>query len=374
MRGIAVLVVVIFHYTSRLPPEALGVAAPPLIVTNIGKVGVNIFFILSGYLIAQSIEKSGSLGAFYAKRVARIWPLFAFASLFVFAAMQVGSPPVVPTGPYSFNNGDRTLIDILGSIFFLRDLGFEWADGAYWSILVEMKFYFLVGLFAAVFRNRFVDAFAVFAVVVCSLDLALALSAQSAGEVAGGYGEFGSVAKLLHGVFISNYLPLFALGMMLYKGRLDATFCAIVALSLVSTIIDISGARTFDLNGDLVFLLLLSAALFLDRILLGSRIFLWLGRYSYSIYLFHQMIGLTIIKAVAPSTGINAAVLLAIACVLVIAWGASWLVEWRFYRFAVDTLNAAFRLVGLDRIALASPTPSDAKVRTPGPVAPQPGE
>jgi len=374
MRGLAVLVVVIYHYTTRLPPEAFGVTEAPAIVTNLGKIGVYIFFVISGYLIAQSLEKSGSLGAFYAKRVARIWPLFAFASVVVFVAMKLADPPVVLTGPYQFYEESRSIGDLAGSIFLLRDLGFEWSDGAYWSILAEMKFYFLVGLFAAVFKSRFVDVFAVFAVLVCGLDFALMLLSADAVGGPVGIADFDLISKLLHGFLISSYLPLFALGMMLYKGRLDAMFSAIVVLSLVSTMFDVAGDDRLELARDVPFLLLLAAALFLDRILLASRVFLWLGRYSYSIYLFHQMIGLTIIKAVAPSIGINAAVVFALSCVLVIACTASWLVEWRFYRRMVDLLNAAFRLIALDRVGVATPAPQPLPASGPRVVSPQPGE
>lgn len=47
-RGIAVLVVVHFHFTGRLPSEALGSATPASFGNDIGKIGVYIFFVISG--------------------------------------------------------------------------------------------------------------------------------------------------------------------------------------------------------------------------------------------------------------------------------------------------------------------------------------
>lgn len=350
MRGIAVLIVVLYHYTTRLPPDALGVSAPAMVVTHLGKLGVYVFFVLSGYLIAQSIEKSGNLAAFYTKRIARIWPLFAFASVFVFICMKIWSPPVVYTGLDPFYTEQRTLSDLIGSIFFLKDLGFEWVDGAYWSILTELKFYAIVGIFAALFRGRFIERFALFAIVVSAIDVVMIIASPASGVALAPSGDLAILSQILRGGLVSLYLPLFALGLLLHRGRMDALFCAVSLLALISAIVGVAEDRKFDVQADITFLLILGLVLVADQFGFRSRVFLWLGKYSYSIYLFHQMLGLTIIKYIAPTVGIDAAIYIALASVCLIAWAASRLVEWRFRGSMVSLLGYAFALIGLDRV------------------------
>src|SRR5437763_1968548 len=77
LRAIAVLAVVGFHASSRLVPG--------------GFVGVDIFFVISGYLISGIILKNLEQGSFtfaqfYARRVRRIFPALAVVLFGVWAA------------------------------------------------------------------------------------------------------------------------------------------------------------------------------------------------------------------------------------------------------------------------------------------------
>src|SRR5919202_3872450 len=83
VRGVAILCVFVYHYFSR---RLQG-----------GFVGVDIFFVLSGFLITYLLVEEGqrtggiSLKNFYARRALRLLPaLFAWALAFVFAALVVG--------------------------------------------------------------------------------------------------------------------------------------------------------------------------------------------------------------------------------------------------------------------------------------------
>ena len=72
LRGMAILMVVAFHYN----------LAPFL-----GGVGVDLFFVLSGFLLGGTLldkkEAPNYFKAFYARRICRIFPLY-FLSLFLF--------------------------------------------------------------------------------------------------------------------------------------------------------------------------------------------------------------------------------------------------------------------------------------------------
>ena len=89
MRGIAILLVLLRHYIHH----------PPLIYfgPQWGWIGVNLFFVLSGYLITQILLRlrgtQASLGVFYARRSLRIFPLYFTALAVYFSASAIVSHP-----------------------------------------------------------------------------------------------------------------------------------------------------------------------------------------------------------------------------------------------------------------------------------------
>jgi peptidoglycan/LPS O-acetylase OafA/YrhL len=159
------------------------------------------------------------------------------------------------------------------------------------------------------------------------------------------------ISKALNGILIAKYLPFFALGLALYRGKLDALFCALCGLCIVATIIELA-EDGFTMLPNAIFLMLFSLALAADHFLFNGGIFFWIGRYSYAIYLFHQMIGLGMMKALAPGLGIDVALVLSLAFVTGLAWFGSWLCEWRFRRTVATWLLAALGAIGLDRVSV----------------------
>jgi exopolysaccharide production protein ExoZ len=77
-RAIAVLLVVVMH---AMNVAAAGLAHPlvesaAVALRNIGHFGVDIFFVVSGYIIATVVRRERSAARFLARRAARIYPLF----------------------------------------------------------------------------------------------------------------------------------------------------------------------------------------------------------------------------------------------------------------------------------------------------------
>ena len=130
-RGIAAVIVIYYHFSNRVPYSAMGSASAPMLVFYTGKLGVMAFFAISGYLITKSLMASRNLASFYAKRLARIWPLFIVACLVIIATMHFLSPPVVIGGAKPFDGATTRWIDLFGTLFFLNDLGFQFVDGVF---------------------------------------------------------------------------------------------------------------------------------------------------------------------------------------------------------------------------------------------------
>ncbi|ACE94925.1 putative acyltransferase protein (plasmid) [Rhizobium etli CIAT 652] len=349
-RGIAVALVVLYHFLSRVPHEALGSAEAPILQLQIGEVGVLIFFVISGYLITKSVAKTTDVAAFYAKRLSRIWPLFIVSVITVFVFIHFVQPPAV-LGPHSFFEKQPTVFDLLGNLFFLEDLGFTWVDGAYWSLVVELKFYLFIGLFAVAFKERIVQTFCSVALFMSSIDLLILLIDRTPGIPLGfeSSNHLRFVSRVMHGLFISQYLPFFALGVAMAGRTHDGVLNALLALAVAFGVMAIrNDAFMFDQN--VQFLFVLAVALLADKLLFQSAVVVWIGNYSYSIYLFHQVIGLALIKLFTPIMGIDLAIAASLGIVIAIAWLASVLFELRYRHIVAAQLYRIFSVVRLNRL------------------------
>src|SRR5437016_5057224 len=137
LRGIAILSVVLYHLDASLFPG--------------GFIGVDIFFVLSGFLITgilvRDLSDSGRvrLGEFWARRARRILPaaalvllVTAIASLLIVSPIELGNVgrDISAAGYYGFNWRAA-----LRSIDYL-DLGNDRTPVLhYWSLAVEEQFY-----------------------------------------------------------------------------------------------------------------------------------------------------------------------------------------------------------------------------------------
>jgi peptidoglycan/LPS O-acetylase OafA/YrhL len=93
VRGIAILVVLVHNLN--------GFSFPPLsLITNYGWMGVDLFFVLSGFLITGILLDSRSsenyFRNFYARRCLRIWPLYYCALLLMFVIIPLALPQDAP--------------------------------------------------------------------------------------------------------------------------------------------------------------------------------------------------------------------------------------------------------------------------------------
>ena len=141
LRAIAVLGVVLFHYRLGLPG---------------GFVGVDVFFVISGYLITSIILKDieagcFSLTSFWDRRIRRIFPaLFAV----ILATSLVGWFVLLPTDLGDFGKSIAAQTVFGGNMFFWWNAGYFDTSAATkpllhtWSLAVEEQYYLLVPLLA----------------------------------------------------------------------------------------------------------------------------------------------------------------------------------------------------------------------------------
>lgn len=126
-----------------------------------GSVGVDIFFILSGFLITTLLLKEKivkgkiSLKSFYIRRILRIIPV-AYLYLLVVIVLNYYFDLKIPA------------LSFLTSFTFFRNIPItnDWYTGHYWTLSTEEQFYIVVPTLLAFWPNRFIKIAAVMLVFV----------------------------------------------------------------------------------------------------------------------------------------------------------------------------------------------------------------
>jgi peptidoglycan/LPS O-acetylase OafA/YrhL len=146
LRGVAILLVVCFHAFAKWPSIVpYGNSYGDFPIFKYGYLGVQLFFLISGFVILMSLEKNRSFGVFIYKRWLRLFPAMLVASILVY--LTAGFFPERPAGipnVYSVLPG-LTFIDP-NCIRIITGTKINLLEGAFWSLFVEFKFYIVFGI------------------------------------------------------------------------------------------------------------------------------------------------------------------------------------------------------------------------------------
>ncbi len=302
----------VFHYTTWNSTEGAGHTAPgPSLVFSFGSLGVQLFFVISGFVIFMTLERAPSPRAFAAARIARLYPAF-LASMAVTLAVTA----LLSTEPFY---PDR----VLASLTMAPHLfGVHAVDDIYWTLLYEMDFYVLAAVCVLVLGWREPELPCAVWVVV---SLALRLS---------GIGRRGT---LIEGLTACHFAHLFVIGIMIYRLRHGSRrwpSLAVLAFSLEMTMFDTSWASlpvATPLYAGVIgcFALLVWFAGGTRGYWLAAGPLRALGWMSYPLYLVHRSAGywvMTTLEAAGlpPDTAIVITACLAIATAGVLSFAAEY--------------------------------------------------
>lgn len=299
LRGFAVALVFLVHYASLAgawlaPGSAAARIAGAL--HAIGNCGVDLFFVISGYLIYGSlIKRRQPFGGFMLRRARRIYPVYG-AVFLLYLALSVAFPNEsrIPAGTGA---GTRYLL-----ANFLLLNGFGSAPTmitAAWSLSYEMLYYLTLPWLILAFGMRGRSGTWRSALVATLLAAALA-----------GFAVFGGPVRLLmFGAGILLYETLASAGPSATRRAAPPSASLVgVVLAAGLTVMLVPGqliAKTLVLSG--VFFLLCRSC-FGDPASWPARAFSWtplrwLGNMSYSFYLVHGLAlkaGFRLLAAVFP--------------------------------------------------------------------------
>ena len=104
LRGLAALSVVLFHYTTRYD-AIFGRSGRLAAGFPWGDYGVDLFFMLSGFVILRSLDRTTFAGDFLVGRFARLYPAYWAAAAITFAVVSLCGLPgqEVGLGEAAFN-------------------------------------------------------------------------------------------------------------------------------------------------------------------------------------------------------------------------------------------------------------------------------
>ncbi len=146
LRFLAACAVMLFHYTWRGPAQHVWPASFPMLgqIFRYGDLGVNVFFILSGFVILLTAYDKNAL-SFSIARFIRLYPAYWIClTLTTIAILLAGnSAPRLTPHQYLAN------LTMAHSYFGVRDV-----SGVYWTLAIELKFYFLIFVILAFRQAR----------------------------------------------------------------------------------------------------------------------------------------------------------------------------------------------------------------------------
>ena len=182
-------------------------------------VAVKAFFIVSGFLIFMSFERSPSLFSYARKRLRRIYP--AYFAVIVGGAFALWAVSTANGSDYFSLAWGKYVLANLAFMNFLQPTlpgvfdgnKLSAVNGALWTLKIEVFFYLSVPLFAVLFRrySRLAVLVLVYGLSVGYASLATLLAARTGSGI---YAELGrqlpgQLAYFMAGAFLYYFLPLF---------------------------------------------------------------------------------------------------------------------------------------------------------------------
>ena len=275
LRGIAAVIVVIYHYTFHYN-ERFGHVKPDYNTTlfDFGHYGVQLFFIISGFVIFMSVSRGKSAGDFLIKRTFRLYP--AYIAAIILTYLVIGNSGI---------DINRTFFEaIINFTMFQEFLGIRNIDGVYWSLRVEMTFYLMMALVLYLGAKSHV-------ILVSITMLASGFLIQLTNGIFGG--EFLSNLERFS---TANYVQLFVIGIMFYCIWQHGPRIKYISLLAVSIIYDFLFEGVANGMFTVLFVAIFALVLAGKMKWLNNRVLLFLGSISYPLYLVHQNIGYAMIR------------------------------------------------------------------------------
>ena len=281
LRGLAACLVMLQHSLEQsglLASGWLGNVMPGGL--NLGETGVTIFFLVSGFVISLSIEKTSSFCLFWIHRAFRLYPLYITIYILTF----------ILSGGGGIHSARELFVNAISNLLFIQEYvgQKDFVDGS-WTLSLEMVWYVAISVAFVLFLNKETNLLvglsvliSILAQICCATSFHLPMGRLSL-LVCCVFGlvcyrrERNDISKkhfaILFGILLITIALNLFVGFHLFPG---ATPTATFRMAIDS----------WALAGLIYFLFFFMRR----KSVWGQPIFSFLGRISYSIYLLHLVI------------------------------------------------------------------------------------
>ncbi|MDR6515242.1 acyltransferase family protein [Chryseobacterium camelliae] len=282
LRGLAILLVFLFHgYYIWDAYYPFGKLYAGNLLFKYGSLGVQLFFLISGFVILMSVEKTPGFRIFIKNRWLRLFPGMLICSLIIyftagfFYERPFGIPELKSLLPGITFINNSILERIFSTAFPVLELSF-------WSLYVEVKFYVIFGALYFIF-NRNTALAGIFILYVSAALLQILIVHQLLAE--------NAAMKIYIGSFIHfGWFVAGALTYIYYRDH-DKRYLYLLIISLVCSVF-----YAYKFHDPVLYIYLISVILvFLGAlfwapfgVLFESRFFRLVGFISYPLYLLHE--------------------------------------------------------------------------------------
>ncbi|MFZ4775245.1 MAG: acyltransferase family protein [Terrimicrobiaceae bacterium] len=318
LRGLAIVMVILAHYVA----PRFDYDGPGYVFSTFGGGGVLLFFILSGYLIYKTRQNIDAV-SFLSRRLWKLFPAYIGVCL-VAIFLYYFTHKSLPSHREIACNLTMTQ-DIFGERMF---------SNVFWTLLIELKFYFFMAIFGSLICRLPSTAIVLFFFLL----------------------NCASFAYSGRGSNLLTFFPVFFIGVALYRyqaaqWRKKEGLDFIVTLGFVCAgfllfLVENKYSNTVFAAGLSMFSLYVLRAQWQAPALNG------IGKISYSLYLYHAALGFFLFDWIKWQFGVNDWVSLAVVTpiVLLVSWLSYHYIENPFVRWGkqMETLHGSFNLAKTD--------------------------
>jgi len=267
LRGIAALMVAIYHFTNYLTPKGMLLPEGNVVakIGEFGAQGVFIFFVITGFVIPISLYQNNfrinKIFKYLYKRWVRIEIPYILSVVFVIIVSLI----------FSIKNDEAFNFDFLKfiyHIFYLVEfVGYDWYNIIYWTLAIEFQFYIVIAIIfpLLISENNIIKFTSILLFAFSSL-------------------------IITDNSIVSHYTPIFSQGIVLFLIKTNK-----IKITWGGLLILIFTFLTYYTNGLAIAFFSLFAFFVIAFFNVNIKIFNKLGNISYSLYLIHGLVGGNII-------------------------------------------------------------------------------
>jgi peptidoglycan/LPS O-acetylase OafA/YrhL len=286
LRCLCITLVIAFHYFYAYPnylPYHNKFANFYLV--RYGYLGVNCFFIISGFVIYMTLQKCKDIRTFFIRRFIRLWPTLLICTTLTFIVVNHSDVDSIKSHLHYF----WCALTITDPVLWTKLLKFKsmyYIDPVEWSLICEVVFYFTASILYFINKQKFFTNWLLYTATIMAIAMIVKYSNTWFNTYITAILQPNFISFFTIGIYFFN---LYTNSKMPLKVHLAAILLFFLQLILFQNLKEIA----FLISFVALFLLFIYKSSWTS--LLSSRIMAYVGQISYTLYLTHNYLGIVLI-------------------------------------------------------------------------------